>query len=480
MKKVKILLYFPNFNLYNVSKLLSHQPSLALGYLAASLTRKEIEYDVLDATAEQLDHEKIVDRIKRINPEYIGFTSNISMKYAIFMQSRLIRKYFPDIKIIIGGPWAVAEYRYLLEHKYADCIVFGEGEHTLIDLMALNPWAVDSLKTINGIAFLDGDTVQKNQERPPIENLNEIGYPNWNKFPKGVYDTLHREFPYYPIMTSRGCPFDCLNCTKLIHGYKIRTRSTESIIDELIYLKKHLNCKEILLMDDIFNANLYRAKNILRAIARMRNEFSFKIQLMNGIRGDMVDDEFCKLLSAAGVYKTGLGVESGSPGAIKFLKKQLNLQKLPDSIKLLHKYNIKVFGFFILGLPVENPNSFIHTVNFAEKIGVDVPYFFNLILFPGTKIYDYVKSKGYMKSSGFSDTDAWNFHATPIKFETPKFSQKDIDKARKYSIIRFYFNPYRFLHFLQSLSFSELKYFIRRFYSLIIEILFRLFTKPTK
>ncbi len=459
---VKVLLYFPNFNLYETISLLPHQPPLALGYLAASLEKAGYVYDILDATAENLSHGQILDAISQANPEIIGITTNIAMKYALLVQARLIKKHFPHIKIIMGGPLATAEYEMLLTKRYTDVVVLGEGEFTLISLIKNPDWNKEVLSSIRGIAFLSNAGVESTGCNEPINDLDALGHPQWDKFPIFKYTkTLHRAEPYFPIMMSRGCPYACINCTKIIHGYSTRYRSVESIIAELEYLKDRFNFRELIVTDDVFNANLRRAKDILRAIIKFRNRHQFKIQLMNGIRGDIIDEEFADLAKNAGVYKAGIGIESGSPKVIQFLHKKLDLCKLPEAIRILRARGIVVDGFFMIGIPVETPSSLIYSIYFADQLDIDVAYFHKLIIFPGTQLYDYVKTHTTIISN-YSDSHAINFFSTPLTFQTDKLKESDVANALRYANIRFYCNPRRLIRLLKSLSIRELKYYLRR------------------
>ncbi len=470
--RVKILLYFPNFNLYEKFGLLPHQPSLALGYLAASLERSGISFEVLDACAEKLTHKQIIKAIARTQPEFIGITTNIAMIYAVTAQARLIRKSFPHIKIIMGGPWSCVEYQSILSKNIADVVVIGEGEHTLLDLLHTPEWNEVNLDKIKGIAFRSKKGVIVTQARELCMDLDQLGHPRWEKFPLRKYNIIHRVAPFFPVMLSRGCPYDCINCTKIVTGYMVRQRSIESIIQELYYLKRHFNCREVIVADDDFNVNLNWAKQVLHAISEHQKSFGFQVHLMSGIRADNVDEEFADLARSAGVYKTGMGVESGSQKVIDFLKKNLNLAKIPKSIEILHSRGILLNGYFMLGIPIETPNSLIYTVYYADRIGLDFAYFLKLLVIPGTKLYDYVRTNSKVFND-YMGRQAPNFHSTPLMFETEKLKPKDVAKAYRYALIRFYLNPRRISHFLKCLHPSELWYFLWHFFNISAKAIFK-------
>lgn len=465
-KKVKVLLLFPNFQMYEIIGVDATQPPLSLGYLAGMLKANNIEYTVIDAACLKLNEHQIIQRIREFNPDVICITTNIAIAYASLLHSQLIRKEFPDIKIIIGGPWATAEYEKLLKNKHADYVIIGEGEYTLIELIKDVFESGLSPNHIKSLAYLENNTVKVNERRPLIEKLDDIPFPDWTHFPKKGYTKLSRVKPVYPILTSRGCPYECINCTKLVHGTRMRYRSVENVLAELDYLES-IGAKEISIEDDVFNINKRRAKRILLEIAKRK--YPFKIQLANGIRADFVDELFAKLAYAAGVYKTAFGVESGSQVVVNFLKKRLDLKVLPKSIDILHKAHIKVTGYFIFGLPIENMNSLVHTVNFASKLKFDSVIGFTLVLFPGTELHQFCESKGLIEGTQ-EVKPGLNYQYAPLSFKTKDLNEKNMKKLRNYYIIKQYLNPINFARFLSGFTLFEfyehmskyIKVFIKR------------------
>jgi len=455
----KILLLFPNFLQYEVLKMNPHQPPLNLAYLSAMLEKNSIPHVVCDAAAENVDEKKLLEIIENYQPNFIGITTNIAIIYAAVISAKNIKAKFKNIKIIMGGPWAHANYELLLEADIADIVCFGEAEYTLVEILKTYTNNINVLSSVSGISYKFENKIIRTQAKPPITDLDEIPFPNWKMFPIKKYDAAHRYKPFVPIITSRGCPYDCINCTKIIHGYKPRLRSIQNIIEELEYLKKEINPNEIVIMDDIFNYDLERAKKLLREI--IKRNFNFKFQLLNGIRADNIDLEFAYLLKASGTYKVAIGIESGSQKVISFLHKKLNLAILENSIKILHKAGLIVYGYFILGLPIETVNSMIYSIDFADRINLDMAYFFGVLLFPGSKLYDYIIEHKYKVTSLYKYRFI-NLQTSALTFEAPNFNKKDYERVRKYYIIRFYLNPRRFLRFLRVLSFNELLYLIKR------------------
>lgn len=125
-------------------------PSISYSSLIAVLREANISYSFIDANAENLSLKEIMQRIQEINPEYVGVSSNIAFAYQSCVLCGKIRLEFPNISVIMGGPWVSATYDYVLRNRFADIVIIGEGDHTIIEILNEAP---ESLNSIKGIAF---------------------------------------------------------------------------------------------------------------------------------------------------------------------------------------------------------------------------------------------------------------------------------------------------------------------------------------
>ncbi len=449
----KFVLLFPNFRLYDPFSVTPHQPSLSLGYLAGMLDKHQIPFIVIDAAAENLNHASIIEKIRRFKPTYVGITTNVALEYAAIAHAYFIKKALPSIKILFGGPLATAKFKVLIKKGHADIVVLGEGEETIVDLARIDPDDFGSLRKIQGISFNTPNGIVSTERRPLIQDLDALPFPKWDAFPKKGYQKSARAFPIYPLMTSRGCPYDCKNCTKIIHGYQIRYRSIENILAELDYLKK-LGAKEIAIEDDMFNLDLSRIKHLQLEI--IKRKYNFKFQLSNGIRADKIDNNLSHLLYAAGVYRAAISIESGSQKVLEFLNKKLDLKVLPPAIKSLKESGIKVSGYFIIGLPVETYQSLIHTVDFANNLDLDIVVFLNLLVFPSTRLSDYVRRNTDTCDQPRTIPRVMNYVHTPIQFSTPKLNRLIIKKVQTYNFVRAFVNPQKLFRVISAYTPLEL------------------------
>ena len=467
---MKISLIFPNGFLGKPFRLdIPIHPPLSIAYLAAYLREQKHEVQVIDAMAENLSLDKVRERLARFNPDVIGITTNVSIANKAMMTAKYLRSVHVTVPIIMGGAWATTEYELILRHGFADAVVLGEGEITLGELVAAihdrSRWF-----SIPGLTFIDdeGATVITTA-RPHIEDLDSLPFPAWDIFPNNRRYTIYgRGYPIYPIMTSRGCPYDCIHCTKHVHGYKFRPRSAENVIDEIRFLKERFHVKTILVADDNFTCDVARCERILdKIIAQKLNDIHYLCS--NGIRADTVSPRLARKLKEAGFFYIGIGIESGNQAIVKAIGKKLDLQKVRKAVALLKEQHIIVCGYFIFGLPQDTMKTMEETIEFAKQLKLDYTQFFKAVPIPGTKMYDMIVKEGhFVNVRDGGDVDGYN--VSSASFEIGKLKAEDVERAFKLSYNRFYLSPIKLLHLISGIrSLHEANWFFRSLVQLFLK-----------
>src|SRR3989344_1722948 len=257
-----------------------------------------------------------------------------------------------DIPIIVGGAHATIDPKGCLE--FADYAVCGEAEYTFPKL---------------------------------IENLDELPFPDWSGFPLEKYGSVLRTSGRsLPIVTSRGCPYNCIYCFKGLFGRRFRARSPENVIAELKYLKENFQIKEFQIADDAFATNPNRAIEICRKIAE--NGLGMPWSLPNGIRVGSITDELACWMKRSGLQYAGLGIESGNQRILNRIDKQQTLEQVRKGVALLKKHKITTVGFFMFGLPEDTEETMRDTVEFAKSLDLDYYSISMTTPYPGTRLYD--------------------------------------------------------------------------------------------
>lgn len=449
---MRLSLIFPNtFTAFPATR--THQP-LALAYLASVAREAGHVVQLVDATARRLRHEKIVAELVSFKPDVIGITTNVGMAAQALTLARYLKKHDVGAKLVLGGPWATIEYARLLNHGLCDIVVIGEGERTLVHLLRTMEGNSD-LHSVPGIAFKDQDNeVISTPPRPLIQDLDSLPFPAWDFFPASKkYRFLRRASPFFPVITSRGCPHDCIHCTKAVHGYKYRTRSPENVIAEIRYLKEKFNVKEIFIIDDNFNHDITRAERILDGI--IKGGFNIKIKFTNGLRADKMTASFVERLHRAGTYGVTLGIESGNQTIVNSIGKNLDLRHVITAKHMLKKRGIVTGGFFMLGHPEDTKQTMLQTVAFAKKLDIDYPFFFKAVPFPGTKMHDMVKKHGSFIPER-ETTIIEKYNVKTAAFEMWNVTAEDVMRVFNLAYRTFYLRPWKILRLLaQYRSFME-------------------------
>ncbi len=350
-------------------------PPLGLGYLSSYLKNKGHKVRIIDGLNQNLSNEKIVDLC--FDDDLTGVS--ILSSY-ICQASDLVKKLkSKGKKVVIGGPHVSALTENVLNETGADYAVSGEGEETFAAIAD----AIDNNNHVNRISGNIGDF---------IEELDSIPFPDWDQinpvlYKKAPHGGLIKSFPVAPLVTSRGCPYECTFCASpKLWNKRIRFRSPENIIEEIKYLVKKFKVKEIHFEDD----NLTLKKDHIIKICELMLRENIKVSWAtpNGVRADTLDSDIIKLMKGAGCYYLAFGIESGDEAILKNIKKRTNLEIIQKAINLARKAGIMTQGFFIFGLPGETEKSIRKTIDFAKKSGLDRAQFLLLDVLPGSSLWD--------------------------------------------------------------------------------------------
>ncbi|MHA1684249.1 MAG: B12-binding domain-containing radical SAM protein [Promethearchaeota archaeon] len=450
---MKILLLFPNYlqNFFLISA--SFYPPLGLAMIAGALKKAGHEVVVIDATASRMNIPVLLKRIDDVNPDIIGITANIAFARKALLTGRLIKKHFGNIPIIFGGPWSTVRYDWLLKDNACDFVVIGEGETKIVELVRFLEGGGDASK-VRGIAFKEGGTIVKTPDQEYCNNLDGLPFPAWELFPgHSHYFWNPKGKRYYPVMTSRGCPYGCINCTKLIHGYRMRYRSVGNVMDEIRYLHENFKADEIIFIDDGFNHDINRAEEICDEI--MKLDFKVHLRFTNGLRADKITPRLAYKLKQAGAYDIVLGIESGNQEVVNRLGKNLDLKKVRSAVKILKRLGIITSGFFMVGIPHETVHTMIDTKNLIKELALDRALISRTIPFPGTRLYDIVIKSGSI-SPDFERQMIFYSHKAPA-YDIPGMPSELIELAFQDYYRTSYFSLKKMLGYLKTIRLKNFK-----------------------
>jgi radical SAM superfamily enzyme YgiQ (UPF0313 family) len=147
---------------------------------------------------------------------------------------------------------------------------------------------------------------------------------------------------------------------------------------------KHHGVGELMVVDDIFNFDLERAKQICRGI--IQRKLRVHLQFPNGVRGDRFDEELIALMKQAGTHYLAIAIETVSEKFQKLVRKNLKADRARDAVEWARKHGIEVSGFFMIGFPGETVEEVQATLDFAVDAPFDSIFVSIVAPFKGTKL----------------------------------------------------------------------------------------------
>jgi radical SAM superfamily enzyme YgiQ (UPF0313 family) len=401
---------------------------LGLGYLAAVLEKNNFQVDVIDCQVSKLTFEQTKEEIAKRKPDIVGLTaSTLSYKSGLKI-IQLAKEVNPNILTLMGGPHVTFwDTQALEECPQLDLIVRKEGEYTLLEV-AQRVEAKQGFEGVLGITYRNGGKIVKNEDRPYIENLDELPYPARHLWPM---EQLRKNEDIIYLIASRGCVFWCNFCaTVRMHGRKYRFRSPESVVEELEYLHKTFGVDTFTFCDDAFTVDQARVEKICREILDRKLQIKWNC----GTRVDMLTKELLIKMKEAGCISVWFGVESGTQQVLDEMNKGITTEQTVRVLGWVREVGLRPVPNVILGFPSETKKSAWRTIHYAEKLSPkDVPFYNIATPFPGTPMYDQVVENGWLKVTDFDRYDT----ATPI-FETPLLKMKVLKEIRQQAFNHFY------------------------------------------
>lgn len=451
---MKVLFLYPNYDSHVV------HPPLGLGYLASFLEKEGHKVSLFDGTVRNASMTDFLTAIDDFKPDLVGISVLTRGHHRTKEMVKAIKGRFEKIPIVIGGTQVTAAPREVLTDLGADFAVIGEGEITLSELVNVLDNGKNSFAKIDGLAYkAQEDRIIINKPRELIADLDALPFPAWHLMPPKNYRIVPilepaRGFPIAPVLTSRGCPYDCSFCASNITWLRrLRLRSIENVLAEIKMLKEKFGVKEIHFCDDNFTMNIKRAQEMCDAF--IGEKINLPWQCPNGVRIDKLTLPLLRKMKKSGCYAVGLGIESGNQEILKRTNKQLDLKIIPRVLKNLKKVGIESYGFFILGLPGESKKTIRDTIGFALKYSFDRAWFNIFTPYPGSSAF-----AEWIKKRKFGEID-WDKHdcATAV-MAGEDLTTEEIEKLQKEAIQKFYLRPGTFFKVIRKLGPKEITTFL--------------------
>jgi anaerobic magnesium-protoporphyrin IX monomethyl ester cyclase len=388
-------------------------PPYGILQLAAYLENKinDVEIDVLDCNAEQVDWKGLEGHIEAFEPDIVASSALATCNtYVAVRTFETAKRTNPDILTVAGGQHFTATVQESLEtYPEIDVIVRGEGEQTLAEL-GKKVGTPSSLSKIKGISFRHSGNIQHNPPRPLIKSLDTLPYPGYH-FVEEVVHKYHftamagPKNPYALVEGSRGCSHRCTFCTQWRHWQgKWRTKSPKRIADEMKFCYENYGSRFIWLTDDNFTLGK-RASEMAEEI--IRQEIPDDVMWFTQIRCDDVvkNRELLPKMRKSGLRWVLLGVESPRPSTLETFKKDITPDDAKRAVRLLQENDIFAHAMFIIGERKDSAESMESLRQFVNALDPDLTIFAILTPFPGTEIFEEAKRNGWIEDFNWAHYD---------------------------------------------------------------------------
>ncbi len=345
---------------------------------------------LLDAPPHHISAEQTIE----IGKEYeflVLFTSTPGFEGDVKL-AEAMKAANPKLKVAFVGPHVTVLPEETLNRSAAiDFIVRREFDMAVVEYANGQP-----IEMIQGASFRDRNgKIVHNLDRPPAHDLDQ--FPDVTEVYKRDLDITKYNVPfllhpYVALYTTRGCPAQCTFCLwpQTLSGHPWRKRSSDAVAAEM---KKALeywpNVKEFFFDDDTFNIQKARTIELCEKLKPLGMTWSCTSRVTT-------DYETLKAMKEVGCRLLIVGFESGDPQILKNIKKGATVERARQFVKDCKKLGLVVHGDFILGLPGETKETIRRTIDFAKELNVETIQVSVAHAYPGTELYDYVKSNNYI------------------------------------------------------------------------------------
>ena len=377
--------------------LLDERVFMTLGILrvAASLEREGIPVEMLDLSGIQNYPEVMRIHASTSGSVYFGLTATTPQMPAISKIAAAIREARPDAKIILGGPHITlvnAAYRKEAKNNFRgratiayercaelfDIMVAGDGEQAIfLALKSDAPKLVDADDPKSPL-FL---TNAKLEELPlPARHLVDV--PSYHYSIEGV--------PAMSMIAQLGCPFACGFCggreSPMLR--RIRTRSSENVVAEMVHLHETYGIKGFMLYDDELNVNP-KMVELMNQIRDAQKKLGVEFRLRGFIKSQLFTDQQAQAMYEAGFRWLLTGFESGSPRILQNINKKSTREENTRCVEIARRHNLKIKALMSIGHPGESEETIMQTHDWLMQVKPDDFDVTIITTYPGTPYYDY-------------------------------------------------------------------------------------------
>ena len=449
--------------------LLYYVPNIFLLNAAAVLEKEGFEVKYIETTIKKWDRGYFLAFLREdLSDVYCFYSVNLSQN-TDFQALKNIREIRKNVPIVFFGPASSdrpAEF-VVDENTY---VVRGEPEYTMLELVrALE--AKSNIKGIKSVSFRSNAEILHNVNREPIEDLDALPFPARHLLEERdvYYNPKLGKRPFTAVCTSRGCSYRCIYCVPSSLSFSreleykhhvgkkppVRKRSPKNIIEEFKLLKSQ-GYKAVNVQDDQFVWGEERTVKICEGIKAL------DIVWGCSARSDHLNEPIVKAMAAAQCKFIDLGVESFNQEILDYVKKDIDVKKNEEAIKLVKKYGINAKINIMFGAsPLETTATIKKNMEEVKRLKVDQVMYNIANPFPGTEFYKIAKENKLFVYGDYKPVNV----AKEANIAYPHLGKTDLENAVRRANFEFFLTPRFILKNIRRLgSLDSLKAMFRKLF----------------
>jgi anaerobic magnesium-protoporphyrin IX monomethyl ester cyclase len=384
--------------------LLDERVFMHIGILkvASSLESKGISVDVLDLSGVNNFEDVISDYARSENSAKIfGITATTpQVPYAVKIAQQ-VREIDKDVKLILGGPHVTLmnaaskmEIKNGLEKSdratkdvvklssYFDTLVCGDGEFSVFEALSTNSRIIDADDRKSSL-FLSNEDFSTLPM--PARHLVDV-------------DSYHYEIEgrqSISLIAQLGCPFKCAFCSGRNSPFlrKIRTRSIESIVEEIDHLYKAYGMTGFMFYDDELNVNKSMIP-LMNELSNLQDKLGVDFRLRGFVKAELFNKEQADAMYRAGFRWLLTGFESGDERILKTIQKIATKDDNTRAVEVAKNAGLKVKALMSVGHAGENEKSIENTKNWLLDVKPEEFDCTVITTYPGSPYFDEAVKSG--------------------------------------------------------------------------------------
>lgn len=412
MQKNKVILlnFPPSLGFSYVSKGAIY-PHAAIMLIGSILKKNGYNATIVDGAYDENYIEVLKGVINKGDVLYVGMSVMTTQVPFALEASKVVKKHNKDLPVVWGGVHPTLFPAQTLCNENVDIAVINEGSFAALDLAGYFKSGGD-LRGINGIGFKDKDNKVCITDCRELEDITQLPHFDFslvnveNYLSHGADSVYRREFPLskeririMPILTGLGCAYKCEFCINVILKRRYRFLPAELIVKEIKRLQESYGADTFLFLDEDFFINKKRILEFISLVEKERLQFNWRAWCrVDHFKDDFINAELLKRLSNIGYVSMAMGAESANPEILKNIKKDITVEQIRHSLKLISNTDIFPRYSFMVGLENETMKQIKNTYRLCldmkkmnPRVDIAGPFVFRL--YPGSPIYNRLVSK---------------------------------------------------------------------------------------